>query len=97
IGYARRSSNFWDSWWQRNAPFLASTHAQSERLANLVAFARARSPFYRRTYAALPARVSDVEALPVVTKRELMASFDDWVTDPAVRKADVEAFLADRT
>ena len=31
----------------------------------------------------------------MVTKPELMSHFDDWVTDPAVTKTDVEAFLAD--
>ncbi len=35
--------------------------------------------------------------MPVVTKRELMTRFDDWVTDPAVTRAGVEAFLGDRT
>ena len=33
--------------------------------------------------------------LPPVTKQELMARFDDWVTDPAVTRAGVEAFVAD--
>lgn len=33
--------------------------------------------------------------LPPVTKRELMASFDDWVTDTRVTLAGVEAFVAD--
>jgi hypothetical protein len=30
-----------------------------------------------------------------VTKAELMRHFDDWVTDPAVTKQQVEAFIAD--
>jgi phenylacetate-coenzyme A ligase PaaK-like adenylate-forming protein len=31
-----------------------------------------------------------------MTKRALMARFDDWVTDPELKLAGVEAFLADR-
>jgi phenylacetate-coenzyme A ligase PaaK-like adenylate-forming protein len=32
-----------------------------------------------------------------VTKPELMAHFDEWVTDPAITREGVEAFLADKT
>src|SRR5262249_26242408 len=34
--------------------------------------------------------------LPVVTKQQLMGSFDDWCTDARIRRADVNAFLHDR-
>ncbi|MBX7434703.1 phenylacetate--CoA ligase family protein [Mycobacterium sp. Y57] len=33
--------------------------------------------------------------LPVTDKPELMARFDDWVTDRRITRADVEAFVAD--
>ena len=36
------------------------------------------------------------DALPVVTKSELMADFDRWVTDRSLTRAGVENFLADR-
>ena len=42
------------------------------------------------------ARQLDPADVPVVTKCALMARFDDWVTDPEVNLAGVEAFLADR-
>jgi phenylacetate-CoA ligase len=32
-----------------------------------------------------------------VTKRDLMARFDDWVTDPALDRASVDAFIRDAT
>jgi phenylacetate-CoA ligase len=35
--------------------------------------------------------------LPPVTKSELMANFDRWVTDPAVTRTGGEAFLANKT
>ncbi len=68
---------------------------QRDRLATAVAFARAESPFYRRLYRGLPERVDDPTLLPVTDKRLLMEHFDDAVTDRAVTKAEVEAFVAD--
>jgi phenylacetate-CoA ligase len=65
------------------------------RLADLVTFARTHSPYYRRLYRDLPERIEDVRGLPPVTKAGLMACFDDWVTDPLVTRAGVEAFIAD--
>jgi phenylacetate-CoA ligase len=67
-----------------------------ERLRALVRHARECSPFYARRYAGLP-RSPALAALPVVDKAELMASFGDWCADRAVRRADVERFLADRS
>jgi phenylacetate-coenzyme A ligase PaaK-like adenylate-forming protein len=68
---------------------------QRTRLADLVAFARARSPYYRRLYRGVPAGVTDAAVLPVVGKKELMANFDGWVTDGGITLARTQAFLAD--
>lgn len=47
----------------------AAVHArQRERLAELVAFARAHSAFYRDLYRNLPDRVEDATVLPVTDK-----------------------------
>ena len=70
---------------------------QQDRLADLVAFASARSPFYRRLYEGLPDRVVDPSCLPATNKSVLMAEFDDWVTDRAVTRRLVDAFVADPT
>lgn len=67
---------------------------QHERLEALVRFARERSPFYRERYSQLPAGMAALAHLPVVTKRELMERFDEWVTDSQVKRAGVEEFLA---
>jgi phenylacetate-coenzyme A ligase PaaK-like adenylate-forming protein len=50
----------------------------------MVAFARANSPYYRELYRNLPDKVEDATLLPVTSKRELMARFDDWATDREV-------------
>lgn len=54
--------------------------------------AMAHSPFYQRFHRGLEA--SPLHALPILTKRQLMESFDELVTDPEVRRADVELYLA---
>lgn len=68
---------------------------QRARLTQLVTWARTRSRYYRRLYRDLPAAVHDPALLPPTTKPELMAAFDDWVTDPAVTLARARAFADD--
>jgi phenylacetate-coenzyme A ligase PaaK-like adenylate-forming protein len=70
---------------------------QAKRLADLIEFARTHSSFYRKLYANLTPPIIDKRHLPPVTKQELMGDFDDWVTDPAVTRAGVDAFIADKT
>ncbi|RVX41832.1 phenylacetate-coenzyme A ligase PaaK-like adenylate-forming protein [Nonomuraea polychroma] len=73
----------------------AIARRRQARLAELVAYARAHSPYYCELYGDLPARVDDPELLPVTSKKTLMARFDDWVTDREVTRERVEAFVAD--
>ena len=67
---------------------------QRKRLRALVEYARKNSPFYRELYAGLRADWT-TEDLPPVTKPELMARFDDVVTDRAVTMARVRDFTKD--
>lgn len=90
-------SRVWETWSTRSAGAAAIDAARRRRFEALVRFARIRSPYYRDTYAGLPNRELSPPELPVVSKQALMARFDDWVTDPEVKLANVEAFLADRT
>lgn len=83
-------------WWTRSGGRQRVAAARSRRLAELVRHARAQSPFYREAWSALPEGDLALRDLPVVTKRELMARFDDWVTDRAVTRARVDAFVSDR-
>ena len=66
---------------------------QKDRLRRLVQWARRASPFYAELYAdvsqARPLRLAD---LPSVTRAQLMARFDDWVTDREVTLDRVRAF-----
>ena len=87
----------WDVRRTGRAKRVTTTARQQARLTDLIEFARARSPFYKKLYGHLTFPISDVRHLPPVTKQQLMANFDDWVTDPALTKAGVEAFISDKT
>lgn len=86
----------WDVWRAGRGGQGAIAARRNRRLADLVAFARARSRFYGLLYASLPTDTSELSQLPPVTKSRLMDAFDDWVTDPAVSRAGVEEFTADK-
>lgn len=68
---------------------------QKQRLEKLVAFSREKSPFYKELYKGLGEN-PDLTALPVTTKKILMASFDDWVTVPGISLEKVNLFLHDK-
>ena len=64
---------------------------RARALGKLRAFAYARSRFYRKKHAGL--FDAPLEALPAITKRELMESFDAVVTDPRVSLAAAREYL----
>jgi len=64
------------------------------RLAHLLDSARMRSAFYRRYYSGIAPHAA-LKDYPVVTRATLMNHFNDWVTDVAIRRSDVDAFIAD--
>ena len=72
---------------------------QRRRLADLVTFARANSPYYRLLYRSLSQDVDDVAYLPVTDKKSLMACYDDWATDRDVTLDHVQEIAdnAERT
>ena len=91
-GYVRVARDLWRA--QREGP-PGIRRRQERRLASLVAHARARSPLYARLYAGLPSTDVELRDLPPTTKPELMAAFDDWLTDRTITREVLEAFIAD--
>ncbi|HSJ97047.1 MAG TPA: hypothetical protein VLC53_08240 [Myxococcota bacterium] len=70
---------------------------QRDRLRALLRHAQAQSPFHARRLAGVdPERVelADLPRLPVMTKSEMMAGFDELVTDRRLTRALVERHLA---
>ena len=68
---------------------------QLRKFRRLVAFAQARSPYYRRVIAERNIRLEHCvpEDFPVLTKQEVVQNFDEIVTDPRVTRARIDAFL----
>src|SRR5215204_2347684 len=84
--WLRRQLRRRDRWTRRQ---LEEHQTRSLRL--LREHACARSPFYRRFHEGLTDR--PLQGLPVLTKALVMEHFDELVTEPSVRLADVEALL----
>ena len=76
------------------APRETLERLQQKRLRSLARYAREHSPFYGELYKGLGDdwMLSD---LPPVTKPELMARFDEVLTDRSVSMARVQAFTQD--
>ena len=92
---ARASLDWWSAFSRtceigltRGAGRGAIAAIAARRAADLIRFARAHSPFYRDAWSGQPDVALD--KLPVVHKRDLMARFDDWVTDRSVDRRGVE-------
>jgi phenylacetate-coenzyme A ligase PaaK-like adenylate-forming protein len=88
----------WDAWRAARGGAPSIAERQAVRLTALVDHARSASRFYAEHYRDVPPGIvtpATLGSLPPVGKPELMERFDDWVTDPAVSRAAVEAFVSD--
>jgi hypothetical protein len=83
--------------WTRQCGRDAIVAATAQRTADIIRFTREHSRFYRDAWSRLPADAVALETLPIVHKRDLMARFDDWVTDRTVTRRGINAFLRNKT
>jgi phenylacetate-CoA ligase len=70
---------------------------QQERLRSLLAHAVARSRFHARRLGGVEAsrfELADLARLPIMTKAEMMAAFDETLTDSRLSRQQVEETLA---
>lgn len=88
-------SLIWDAWRARRSGAGAVVQRQRARLADMVAYARANSPYYRELYDDLPERIDSSELLPVTDKKKLMDRFDDSCVDRAITLEGATAFAED--
>lgn len=88
-------SLIWDAWRAKRQGRKALAARQTSRLVDMVAYARARSPFYNELYRDLPDRIEDPRQLPVTDKKMLMERFDEWCTDRAVTLEAAETVVDD--
>lgn len=84
----------WDAWKTAHEGNPGIASREQARLRTLVSYARTHSSYFANLYRDVPEPCTDPGQLPVVTKAEMMAHFDDWVTDPAVTRRGVEDFLS---
>ena len=68
---------------------------QQTRLARLLDAALGGSRLYREMLPVGTSARTPLQQLPVVTRRQLMERFDDWVTDPCLTRDALRAFTAD--
>ncbi len=94
--YSQSLAAAWDVWSSTVAGRDTVERVARQRLGALQAFACAQSPFYRRLYRGLDAGECALASLPPVTRTELMAHFDEVVTDRDVTRIGLDAFLEDR-
>ncbi|MCR4941116.1 MAG: AMP-binding protein [Treponemataceae bacterium] len=67
---------------------------QKRRLRELVAYAKANSPYYGELYKNVGGSFSLAD-LPTTNKIALMEHFDDWMTDRSITRKKVDDFMAD--
>jgi len=68
---------------------------QRERLDALLSTAICGSRFYKKHLRGVQPGLTPLSALPTVRRQTLMDHFDDWVTDPALKLTNLQAFTAD--
>ena len=68
---------------------------QSQRLCEVVSYARKNSPYFAKLYADVPEQFS-ISDLPTTNKRQLMEHWDDWVTDRSVSLQQINDFMHDK-
>lgn len=66
---------------------------QEQRWRAVARFAAKRAPFYQELYRGIDLERAPLTELPPVEKGQLMERFDESVTDPALRLADLETYL----
>lgn len=77
----------------------AMTHEQRQalqqaRLGELVEYAKKNSPYFAKHYENVDAG-APLEDLPVTDKIQMMAHFDDWMTDRTITREKVDRFMSD--
>jgi phenylacetate-coenzyme A ligase PaaK-like adenylate-forming protein len=85
----------WDIWLAAGATPEEIAARSERRLADIVHHAREHSPFFAEHYRSLPQAGFRLLDVPPVTRGELMARFDDWVTDSDVTLDTASDFVSD--
>lgn len=77
----------------RNMSEAERAALRQRRLQDIITFAKENSPYYQRLYRDIDPQTCELNDLPAVSKRALMAHFDEWPTDRGVTLAGLTAFM----
>lgn len=89
VYHIRRFDNF------RDLTLPQMLHTQRYLFRKIVRHAWRHSPYYRRKFKGIDLHNCQPTDLPTLTKPEMMAHFDELVTDRRLTRATVEQFVAD--
>lgn len=67
---------------------------QQKRLRELVAYAKTHSLYFEKLYQGINEN-TPLFSLPVTNKTEMMAHFDEWLTDRSITRDKVDQFMSD--
>jgi phenylacetate-coenzyme A ligase PaaK-like adenylate-forming protein len=67
---------------------------QERRLRRLLLHVKKHSPFYSRRFAGIDVERCQLSDLPTLSKSEMMANFDNVLTDRRIKRLDLERFVA---
>lgn len=67
---------------------------QQKRLKELISYVKKNSPYFSKIYQGINDN-APLSSLPVTNKTEMMAHFDEWLTDRSISKDKVNRFMAD--
>lgn len=73
-------------------PRAQRLNLQQTRLEELVNHVREHSPYFKKLYSTLPAKFT-LGDIPPTEKSTLLENFDEWVTDPTIKKGEVLKYL----
>lgn len=68
---------------------------QARRLRQFLLHAKQHSPFCNRRFAGIDVTQCRLSDLPTLSKSDMMANFEDVLTDRRIRRSDVECFMAE--
>ncbi|MFK5891716.1 MAG: hypothetical protein QM504_00675 [Pseudomonadota bacterium] len=66
---------------------------QEKKFRSILKYAASNSSFYSQLYRGIDLNSCSIEDLPIVTRKDILNHFDEMVTDPQLKKAELEVWL----
>jgi Coenzyme F390 synthetase len=79
-------------WKYKNMNETEKAGIRKERISKIVSYAKQNSPYYKELYKNIGDKF-ELSCLPPTNKKELMAHFEDWVTDRSIKLSAINEFM----